>query len=503
MSSLQTILDAPISWTKAAIDPDVRSILEDLQANILKGHGRHHSVHIFFKFRDQSVEQASEIIRILGNVCTSAYEQLRANKRLPPFLDGGKICCLFLSASGYKALGITDDQPEPAFAEGMVKRGAALKDPPSATWDDRWRYGQPDAMFMIADADQNKVRAELELVKNWLQSQGVELLAIDEGLQQTRKFHAGAPEGVEHFGYVDGRSQPLFLQEDIDEEATATGGWDFRFKPSQFLVADPHGVNGFSAGSFFVYRKLEQNVRGFNKAEETLGRAIYNIPASVTTFDETQQANLDRAGAMVVGRFEDGTPLTMSQNAKGEVPVNNFDYMGDASASRCPFHAHIRKVNPRGDIDRMPRSTVDPKDPVVNADDGRRPIMARRGITYGALRPHNKDFTEFSDAGHEPEKDVGLIFMAYMASIVNQFEFTQASWANNPNFATKIFKQANEFSIPGTDPTIAQGDRAEEVYNWPDTDKKLGFANFVTLKGGEYLFAPSLSFLRGVGLTSH
>ena len=43
-------------------------------------------------------------------------------------------------------------------------------------------------------------------------------------------------DGIELFGYVDGRSQPLFLIDDIDEERRTTDGtttWDPRSRSSR------------------------------------------------------------------------------------------------------------------------------------------------------------------------------------------------------------------------------------------------------------------------------
>lgn len=500
MSSLDTLLGSPVRWNQAALDADTRTFLDDLQANILKGHGRHHSAHVFMSFQGLEPDQVAELVRALGMACTSAHEQLRGNKRLPPFLDGGPVRCLFLSASGYKALGPNVEiPPGEAFRAGMAARGADLGDPERAKWDAHgWSYTPPDAMFLVANADPQSVDADADAVKAWLTLTGVTVLAVERGLQQTRNFRPGVAEGVEHFGYVDGRSQPLFLQEDIDQEAVSPGGWDFRFKPSQFLVADPNGDSPLSAGSYFVFRKLEQNVRGFNAAEESLGRKLFGITAEGDALTDEEQVKLDRAGAMVVGRFEDGTPLVLSDREAGLAPPNNFDYSADANASKCPFHAHIRKVNPRGDIERITGGT----DP----EPGRRPIMARRGITYGALRPHNADLSEFADAGHEPEKDVGLLFMAYMASIEGQFEFTQKSWANNASFVANI-NPAKTLPSAGIDPIVGQSaDAAVHEHTWLDghtpgaVAQKISFEQFVTMKGGEYFFAPSLTFLRGVGL---
>ncbi len=502
METLATILEAPITWMNAAIDSDLRDFLDDLQANILKGHGRPHAAHVFLSFAGMAPGEVAAIIRTLGQHCTSAYKQLRSNKKLPPHLDGGTVRCLFLSASGYRALGTAAFLPGgSAFQSGMESRGALLGDPPRSQWnEDGWRGPAPDAMFLVADADPDKVTANLEATEGWLDGTGAKILVIERALQQTRSFRPGEPVGVEHFGYVDGRSQPLFLTEDIQAENIPPDSpgtqpskkrhWDPAFNPSQFIVPDPNGQIAFSAGSYFVFRKLEQNVRGFNAAENALGEAIFGGGAN--------QDQLDRAGAMVVGRFEDGTPLTLSATGLREVVTNDFTYTADADGERCPFHAHIRKVNPRGDIERI-TGTEDPAP-------GRIRIMARRGITYGPLRPHNADGSEFADAGHEPTKDVGLLFMAYMASLEDQFEFTQHSWANNPSFAGNINPQ-HPHPPTGIDSIIGQSaNPADRQHTYLDgwtpsaQPRKLSFDKFVTLQGGEYFFAPSLSFLRSVGL---
>ena len=491
MTPLSVMLDAPITWMHASTDPSIKAFLEDLQGNILKGHGRHHTAQMFLSFAGMPTAEIAALVRSLGQHCTSAYEQLRTNRRLPPYLDGGPIRCLFLSASGYRALGNHVHVPTGvAFQSGMESRTSILGDPARAAWDEvGWRAHAPDAMFLLADADQDAVEKDLEAAEQWLNGTGATLLVVERGLQQTRNFRPDKPaEGVEHFGYVDGRSQPLFLTEDIVLESQTT--WDPVFKPSQFIVADPNGRTPLSAGSYFVFRKLEQNARGFNAAEAALGRQLFGPAAS--------QNQLDRAGAMVVGRFEDGTPLVLSANAEKQAVTNDFTYAIDPDAAKCPFHAHIRKVNPRGDIERQSGST----DPAR----GRIHIMARRGITYGTLRPHTGDGSDFDDAGREPEKDIGLLFMAYMASLENQFEFTQQSWANNPGFVGNINPASNR-PHTGIDSIMGQsaiaGDR-EHTYqdDWTPGQSATthSFAQFVTMKGGEYFFAPSLMFLRSVGL---
>jgi len=82
--------------------------------------------------------------------------------------------------------------------------------------------------------------------------------------------------------------------------------------------------------------------------------------------------------------------------------------------------------------------------------------------------------------------------MAYQRDIENQFEFTQTQWANNPHFVK---------AESGIDPVIGQGPEGGQAcpVHWGDganaVKKPFDFRGLVTMKGGEYFFAPSISFL--------
>ncbi len=177
--------------------------------------------------------------------------------------------------------------------------------------------------------------------------------------------------------------------------------------------------------------------------------------------------------ALAVGRFKNGTPLaTRGEPSASYDPRNDedFDYDDDPSGSRCPLHAHIRKTNPRGSLGFLVN--------LLAREQERR--IARRGITY-------------TDG---PEQK-GLLFLCYQSDIRDQFEFLQASWANNP-----------EFSRPrtGLDPVIGQAggrQRREHAPSWPRgwvsrQRQRIRFDEHVRLLGGEYFFAPSLSGLRAL-----
>ena len=89
-----------------------------------------------------------------------------------------------------------------------------------------------------------------------------------------------------------------------------------------------------------------------------------------------------------------------------------------------------------------------------------------------------------------PNDGVGLVFMSYQASIEAQFQFKQTQWANNESFPSE-----ND----GVDPVFGQGGTVGQTWfpaygSTANSNAQL-LRGFVTLKGGEYLFAPSISGL--------
>jgi Dyp-type peroxidase family len=281
-----------------------------------------------------------------------------------------------------------------------------------------------------------------------------------------------AGDGIEHFGYLDGRSQPIYFSTDLAAEG-GTDKWDPSEPLSRVLVADKTTDQPDSFGSYFVFRKLEQNVRGFKTREQELADAL-----GLTGDDR------ERAGAMAVGRYEDGTPLALSKT-DGFIPAkaNNFKYDVDPDGLKCPFHAHIRKTNPRGDIIRQ----LAPGQSEVALERIRR--ITRRGIPFGVrpVLPGNEQSLD-----ELPTGGVGLLFMCFQASIANQFAFMQRSWAN-----------AAGFVVPGTGPDPVIGQTAGSQSWHPQFGKAaptvaFSFGEFVKLKGGEFFFAPSIAFLKSL-----
>ena len=529
----------PIDETDSAF----QDVLGDLQGNILASHGRFHAVHLFVSF---TVERVDEIRRWIagfaGSRITSALDQARASDAYRrEKTDAGVFAHFALSAHGYDCLGVPDlhrpkganprnriinppqgdhEDPQPAadpnqpdyfdvFQVGMTARRRFLIDPPQAEREDG--YNNPDkpidAMILLAsDGPADLVAIERVVIG---QIKGLmTVVASERGINLKKTFRAeDGPDGiaVEHFGYVDGRSQPLFLFRQALRENPAGGGssWDPRAALSLVLVPDPNGAPSVSFGSFLVYRKLEQNVRGFKDAESRVASEL-GLPRKL-------------AGAMAVGRYEDGTPLVL-QPGDGSRPIpNDFNYAGDTAGQTCPFHAHIRKSNPRLESVKF----GGPFAQSTEEELGHR--IARRGIPYGGPLSDSRNPAELPDRG------VGLLFFCYQADIWEQFEFIQRFWCNNPEF---LQPRLDRFAGPGK-PDLPDGPGAtsyrpftgidavigqtrpgepdpllvavpEPPRHWPrawgkpTTDVQTDFAKFVTLRGGEYLFSPCISFLKGL-----
>ena len=433
--------------------------MRNLQANILKGHGREHVALLFLAVNKKDLARSF----LQQFQVTTALEQLEATKEFKRTgTPGGLIRLAFLSKAGLDVF----ERGTPfggLFAAGMAADADVLDMGTTESWQDQLKQ-RTDVLLLLAHESVDELAKVLAaLTKEFEATESFSVIFVQAG----NALKNSDSEGIEHFGYVDGRSQPLMLESDIRTERKLKGGID-HYDPSaplsQFIVQDPLDAGGF--GSFFVFRKLEQNVAGFKHREDLLANEMH-----------LTKAQSERAGAQVVGRFEDGTPVTQFAEEDGVPVPNNFNYDQDRGGAKCPFQGHIRKTNPRG---------ASPG----GLDFDKRVQMARRGITYGARLQHPVSKALID----EPNDGVGLLFMSYQASIEQQFHFMQSSWANDHNFPDDNV---------GIDPVIGQGTVLPQRW-FPKYDdigtpeKEFAFGGFVKLKGGDYFYAPSINGLRNL-----
>lgn len=321
-----------------------------------------------------------------------------------------------LTFEGLRACGVPEqvlDRLPMEFRHGMQRRAGLLGDV-QANHPRRWALPRLNWPHALLSPDQplpaETPTVALEAVHALLHVRVIDTSQINLGEELHKRFAALGegvrplsvqwlkrqfdPDGkvVDHFGYRDGMSDPVFSPDDAF------------FFPNQVhvgeaLIGHPNAADAapvlaadlaplLQDASYLVVRKLRQDVGAFNKVV-----AGVSLPA-------------DLVKAKLVGRRPDGRPLVPG------LGMNDFDYSDDAAGSECPFAAHVRRANPRV------RDGVQASE--VRALPGARPPrLFRRGMSYTDRTP---------DGGEEK----GLFFMAYNASIGQQFEVIQR-WLTGGN----------------------------------------------------------------------
>ncbi len=479
----------------AGLDPDNnqehQEILSKLQGNILSGYDCHYTTYIFLKFKAQKLIETKAWIRYFAaEKLTSAQQQWELASNA---VTHNLFTNLFLSSKGYIYLALktgneiawgTNTFWEMFFREGL-KNNPLLDDPQPQTWEPRWQ-ADIDAVVLLAQNDSSELTREVQKTINQL-TEFAEIINIDVGYN--KKSSAGYV--IEHFGFRDGISQPLFLKADLEKNGS-TDYWDPSAPLGLVLVKEEDlcGNGQYYFGSYGVYRKLEQDVSGFNHAVQELAQQL-------------GLADEEQAAALVMGRYRDGTPLN---SLPTNVDQNNFNYIDDPNGNCCPLQAHSRKANPRGSRNKRNESLAEQ----------RQHRIVRRGLSYWETselqQPHENetpyllfqkkiDFLTAKAKANQlhgqfftEEDKVGLLFLCFQNSIFNQFAHIQATWANDNHFSTHEV---------GLDPVIGQLKKHQFIQSqcWssaaePEKKVKYNFSQFVKMTGGEFFFAPSLIFLQ-------
>lgn len=509
--------------------------MDDIQGNITKAYGRFGypiARYVFFKFFDNPQHARNFLAALLKHeYITSARPwQTSDVSQLPPATTN-----IAFTYEGLKNLGLPTETlhsfPE-EFSMGMKARAEILGDEGTngaEHWDPIWQDEKAVHMFMSINA---RNKDALEERYNQIQacasqfSDGVKQLfghrgknGDELGYQDAAALvENGQPTAKEHFGFVDGISNPYFkgcgnpeswaigngkpLTHDHPESASSwapleTGEFILGYRDeAKELPAAPIPRVLSMNGTFMVYRKLHQNVGTFNRymqemgadypgGEEALGAKMvgrWRNGAPLASFPEKAEADafILRIEEAVKKRDDAKTPEEKKSTAeyvtKLRQQLRAYNYHDDIPGHRCPFGSHIRRANPRGSLEFGVDGAFDTPGALVD----RRRIL-RRGLPYGGVEDPNSD-----DGNH------GIIFMALNASIQRQFEFVQQQWMNYGN----DFKLSNE-----KDPII--GDHEESAhYKIPGNSASeppffcANVPRFVNTRGGEYFFIPSITAIR-------
>lgn len=411
-------------------------LLESLQGNILSGHGRAFSAYMIINFH-RVIKQGHPFRSWIRDLAIDSALDLEKNssdnypsKKIDyPFYN------ILFTSLGYERLGKASKETpgDVAFRQGALARARGIGDSNYRNWED-WSKGAVGMVLLIANNDEDLLESSITGISDVL-GQFLEDLSLTGVLRGTANKHQGLPR--DGFGFADGISMPLFMKRHIQMywSTEPSAAWDPSFNPTDLVLA-PEYVNPGGFGSYFVLRKLSQNLAAFDEACSTLANTL--------------GVDKELAEAYIVGRFKDGTPVVSSNKPNGAAS-NGFNYENDHQGSRCPLHAHTRLMNPR---------TTDPNEL------GRQ--IVRRGFAY--------------DEGG----DAGIIFGCFQMDISRQFEFMQRLWGNGsiPDQLIGIPKKAVKW------PLCWGNDSKSSV--------SIAFRKTVTVKGTLYLFAPSLTFLKGL-----
>ncbi len=470
-------------------EPVAEPVLDgnEIQGNILPGFSKDHQTLLLLRIVDPAAARRW-LADLVPHVATLAevhhfkrlFEHTRRRRRAEGTVRATWVNVAF-TASGLNKLGVgLDDITDAAFREGMPRRAAVLGDPvdPRAPGHvGHWRFGAgtaEDILLIIAGDDPDHVAREVAR----------RMAGAEPGLRvvgEQRGAVLPAPlTGHEPFGFSDGISQPrprgrlsdaagdfLTLRAADGELAPGQRGTGLVW-PGEFVLGYPsEGPSGIAGppsaaglawmrnGSFLVLRRYRQDVEQFDRfLRESAARLSRQ-------YRELGDLTASRLGALMVGRWRSGAPIELTPDRDapdvgGDETLNN-QFTFSSGAQPCPYAAHIRRAYPR----------MDP----AGHGEAQRHRLLRRGIP-------------FVDG---PER--GLLFIAYMASIERQFEFIQRAWLNDPNVGGP---GAGGDPIVGMAPT---GRAFTVPVDSHGAGPILTLPEWVTLTGGGYFFAPSISAL--------
>ncbi|MGY3616225.1 Dyp-type peroxidase [Bradyrhizobium sp. USDA 10063] len=459
--------------------------LTNIQGNILRGYASFpHAQFLFFAIH--SADDAKAFIgRLLGtDAVTPALWRAKPDATLN----------IAFTFDGLRALGLPQESlatfPS-EFQEGMKRRANELGDIDESSpehWDDPWRTHRVHMLITIYGRTDDALVAHCQQLRDLLPN-GVQELKPDQpaGLlhikgEQTRK---------EHFGFEDGLSNPAVEgvpdRDSKDRENVGNPDDKGRFRKiplGEFLLGHP-GEGGEMApmplphllahdGSYLVFRKLEQDVVRFRQYLEQQADAFARaIPGGLPPHVTAQ----DFLAAKMMGRWQDGSSLINYPDRPGKDKRNTFGYAGDPAGARCPLGAHVRRANPRDALGFGGKTMS-------------RHRLIRRGIAYGKYLPPGKE----EEA--EGQEKRGIIFIA-LNSGFDQFEFVQQKWMNFGD----DFEQGNDTDpIAGNRPMIGGRRSAQMMIPGDEASGRRPFIcfdipRFVTTKGGDYFFVPSLAAL--------
>jgi Dyp-type peroxidase family len=442
--------------------PEVPALeVSDIQATVLRPRPSPYRGEYLILRIDDAAQGREMVRRLLPHVAPAEDWWVPA---LPGWLG------IAFTYQGLKALEVPraslDSFPE-EFREGMAARAAILKDVGNNA-PAHWEYPFGTADVHVALAIYARDDPSLETVLERARQSHHDLPQIAVVYRQ--KF-SELPGGRNPFGFRDGLHNTHIEGSGIP----AHRGYGPPVKAGEFLMGYPDEVGATAArpepevlrrnGTFVAFRKFHTDVAAF--------RRYLREQASSPEEEELLAAKM-------VGRWRSGAPLVLAPERDDAAlgadadRNNDFSYEEDMQGLKCPFSAHIRRINPRDAL----------KDDIVAVN---RHLFLRRGTNYGPPLPEGV----LEDDGAER----GGVFLLIGADLRRQFEFVQSQWVADGNFIGHGTEQ---------DPILApdQEDGIFTIPKRPIRRRLHGLPQFVSVRGGEYCFMPGLRALKWLAAPS-
>jgi Dyp-type peroxidase family len=429
--------------------------LDDIQSPVLRNRPLPY-FGAFLLLRIDDPTQGRELLRRLAPEVVSA-----ANWQKPADKVGISVALTF---QGLKALGVPQASLEsfsPEFKEGMAARAEAIGDlgeSAPSNWEKPLGTQDVHVVLAVVSGEETALEHRLDLARTRQHDL--------PGVSIIHRLDTAMLPGVRtHFGYRDGVSNPLI------EGSGSLGlpGQGPAIKAGEFILGyrDELGhlppmpqpeVLGRN-GTYVAFRKVHTHVAEFRK--------YLHANAKSPEEEELLQAKF-------LGRWPSGAPLVLAPErddpelAADPHRNNDFGYYDeDPKGLKCPAGSHIRRTNPRDAL----------KDTSTAVNIHR---IVRRGFIYGPRLPEGV----MEDDG----VDRGIMFLWAGAYLARQFEFVKSQWHNDGDFVGLTDEK---------DPIAGANDGTGKftIPKRPVRRRLHGIPRFVTTKGGEYCFMPSIRAL--------
>jgi Dyp-type peroxidase family len=457
----------------------VQLALADIQGNILNGYNFDRAMHMFCSV-DGAARGRSFLARLLDDgVQTAEHWGAAATPKA--------VVNVALTFAGLEQLEVEDAvmrELPAAFREPIRRRAERVLGDIDADAPSHWDLDTSASHILVLVAADDETDLDAKVAD--IEKHAAECAVVVGPCQPARSLE----NQREHFGWADGFGQPAVQGARVAPSGKAgrrvgqgvplEDGIRWRdLKAGEFVLGypdeDEQVLSGRTEpllrnGSYLVYRKLEQDVDGFNEHLSEEARRYRDA----LRLEEPEEHVRELLAAKIVGRWRDGVALSIVAQRNPQdtrailgkahsAPDNDFRYARlDPSGYICPKGAHIRRTNPRDGL-------------VGRGHLSRRHRIIRRGMPY-------------DDTSQDGTRKRGLIFMCFNADIERQFEFVLTQWCNNGNAfwlgdSTDFFvgnRDTDKMTIEGDVPFLIR--RRQVVFT----------------RGCQYVLMPGLNALKDI-----